>query len=269
MTVSVRPPAVAGLFYPADPRELERMVDADIAAGAVDDPAGNALPPKAIVAPHAGYVYSGPIAGTAYARLRPLAGTVERVLLLGPAHRVAVRGLAVPSVDAFASPLGPILIDTDARRDALTCPGVHVDDRAHADEHSLEVHLPFLQRVLAGGTWRVLPLLVGWAPAEQVAQVLDLLWGGPETLIVVSSDLSHYHDRDTADRLDQRTAGTIVARDPDHLGPDDACGVHPLSGLLLSARHHDLDVTLLDLRTSADTAGDPTRVVGYGAFAVG
>lgn len=269
MTPSMRPPAVAGLFYPADPHELELMVDADIAAGAVSDPAGNTRPPKAIIAPHAGYVYSGPIAGTAYARLRPLAGTVERVLLLGPVHRVAVQGIAVPGVDAFAGPLGPTLIDADARRLALTCPGVHVDDRAHADEHSLEVHLPFLQRALGTDGWQVLPLLVGRAPADQVATVLDLLWGGPETLIVVSSDLSHYHDEDTARRLDRRTAEVVVARDPDHLDPTDACGAHPLAGLLLSARHHGLDVTLLDLRTSADTAGDASRVVGYGAFAVG
>jgi AmmeMemoRadiSam system protein B len=269
VTTSTRPAAVAGLFYPDDPEELRSMVDADLAAGARNDRTGNAHPPKAIVAPHAGYVYSGPVAGTAYARLGPRRGTVDRVLLLGPAHRVAVRGIAVPGVDAFAGPLGPTPIDADARQQALTCPGVHVDDVAHADEHSLEVHLPFLQRVLGTDGWRVLPLLVGRASPTEVATVLDLLWGGPETLIVVSSDLSHYHRQSVARRLDRRTAEAIVARDVERLDPTDACGAHPLAGLLLAARHHDLDVELLDLRTSADTAGEPSRVVGYGAFAVG
>ncbi|MCD9625020.1 AmmeMemoRadiSam system protein B [Rhabdothermincola salaria] len=275
MTTTTRPAAVAGLFYPDDPEALTAMVDADLAEGAARLPR---LPlsvetggkgPKALVAPHAGYVYSGPVAGTAYAAVAERKGTVSRVVLLGPAHRVALRGMAVPSVDAFATPLGSVPVDDAARRAALDCRGVHLDDRPHAQEHALEVHLPFLQRVLGPDGWQVLPIVVGHATAEQVAAVVERLWGGPETLLVVSSDLSHYHDQATADRLDARTASAILAGAVDRIRPNDACGAHPLRGLLWAARRHGSKVTLLDLRSSADTAGEPDRVVGYGAFAVG
>jgi AmmeMemoRadiSam system protein B len=258
----VRPTAVAGTFYPRDAAELETVVDHDLA----DAPHGGPVP-KAVIAPHAGYVYSGPIAGSAYARLEPGRGAIERVILLGPAHRVPVDGMAVPSVDAFATPFGPVAVDDDARARALELPGVHVDDRAHAPEHSLEVHLPFLVRTLGPGI-RVLPVVVGHATADEVAALLDALWGGPETVIVVSSDLSHYHDYGTATARDRATATAIVERRWDEIGPYDACGAYPVRGLLEIARRKDLTVELLDLRNSGDTAGDRSRVVGYGAFAV-
>jgi AmmeMemoRadiSam system protein B len=262
MAMRVRQPAVAGTFYPDDPETLRAQVDAFVHAAPY-----HGATPKAIVVPHAGYVYSGPIAGTGYAAVEALAGTVERVLLLGPAHRVAVDGLAVPGVDAFDTPLGPVAIDTDARERALQCDGVLVDDRAHAPEHSLEVHLPFLVRALGRG-FRVLPFVVGHASPATVAAVLDALWGGPETLIVVSSDLSHYEDYTSARAHDARTADAIVAGAVDRIDPYDACGAYPVRGLLTAARRHDLDVHLLDLRNSGDTAGPRDRVVGYGAFAL-
>jgi MEMO1 family protein len=258
----VRPPAVAGLFYPDDPEELAAAVDRVLGPAAKDEP-----PPKALIAPHAGYVYSGPVAGNAYACLRPSRDTVTRVVLVGPAHRVRVAGLAVSGADAFATPLGAVPIDAAARTLALSLPAVAVDDEAHAAEHSLEVHLPFLQRVLA--RFAIVPLVVGDAEPAAVAAVLERLWGGPETCIVASTDLSHYHDHATAQALDARTAGHIVARAAERIGDDDACGARPVRGLLEVARRRGLPVRLLDLRSSGDTAGPYDEVVGYGAFAVG
>ena len=220
--------------------------------------------PKAIVVPHAGYVYSGPIAGSAYSLLDP--SVVERVVLLGPAHRVWVGGVAASTADVFATPLGAVRVDVGAR-DALVAAGlVGLSDDAHAPEHSLEVQLPFLQVVL--GDVPVLPLVVGDAAPSLVADVLDAVWGDAETLVVISTDLSHYHDHATAQDLDRATAAAIVARDESRIGPYAACGAAPLRGLLVAAQRHDLGVSLLDLRTSADTAGDPDRVVGYGSFAL-
>jgi AmmeMemoRadiSam system protein B len=262
--VRVRNPAVAGLFYPDEAGLLASNVD-DYLLGGHTAAASLTTPPKAIVVPHAGYVYSGPIAGSGYAAVEALAGVVERVVLLGPAHRVPLAGLAVPSVDAFATPLGPVAIDTDARATALTFPGVVVDDVPHAGEHSLEVHLPFVQRTF--GVVRVLPIVVGRASTDLVATVLDALWGGAETLIVVSSDLSHYEPYESAQRHDRRTAEAVVTGAPDAIDPDDACGAYPVRGLLDAAARHDLAATLLDLRNSGDTAGPRDRVVGYGAFA--
>jgi len=257
----VRPPAVAGAFYPDDPAELAAAVDRALPAAPEGEPA-----PKALIVPHAGYIYSGPIAGTAYARLVPLRDVIRRVVLLGPAHRVAVEGLAVSGAGAFATPLGTVEVDGEARRLVLTLPQVRVDDDAHAREHSLEVHLPFLQRVLA--RFRILPLVAGHAAPAAVSDVLDLVWGGPETLIVVSSDLSHYHDYETATARDRRTAQAIVAGALEKIGPEDACGAYPVKGLLEAARRHRLTVRLLDLRNSGDTAGPRDEVVGYGAFAL-
>ena len=253
----VRPPAVAGTFYPADPSELRSAVQ-----GCLGEPGGRT--PKAIIAPHAGYVFSGPVAGSAYAQVAR-AG-LSRVVIVGPAHRTPHAGVAVSSADAFATPLGEVRVDT-ATRDALVDAGLAVvGDDAHAREHSLEVHLPFVQVCL--GDVAVLPIAVGEVPPGQVADVLEHVWGDEETLVVVSTDLSHYHDHVTASELDRRTAAAIVARRADQLGPYDACGVVPLRGLLLAAERRGLDVELLDLRTSADTAGGPDRVVGYGAFAL-
>jgi AmmeMemoRadiSam system protein B len=258
----IRPAAVAGTFYPADPRQLADQIDRDLAATTT----GGTVP-KALIAPHAGYIYSGPIAASAYAQIIPAADIITRVVLLGPAHRVPVRSMAVPSVDGFATPLGTVTIDGAAREQALLSPGVVVDDEAHAAEHSLEVHLPFLQRIL-GDAFTVVPIVVGDASPAEVDGVLERLWGGPETLIVVSSDLSHFHDYATACDRDRVTAAAITERELDHIGPRDACGAAPVRGLLQAARRLDLEVSLLDLANSGDTAGEPDRVVGYGAFAI-
>lgn len=260
----IRPPAVAGTFYPDDPRRL--AADVDAALERADGRGGDRTPPRALVAPHAGYRYSGDVAASAYVRLRPVATDVDRVVLLGPAHRVALRGLGASSADAWRTPLGDVPVDGGLTATVLSHPAVEVHDRAHGPEHSLEVHLPFLQRVLAPG-WRLLPLVVGRAAPETVAAVLDLVWDDPSTLVVVSTDLSHYHPYDEAAHLDRATAAAIVARRRD-IDPRAACGAHPLAGLLVAADERALDVTLLDLRNSGDTAGTRDRVVGYAAFAV-
>jgi AmmeMemoRadiSam system protein B len=253
-----RRPAVAGTFYPADPDTLAAEVDRFIGA----DVAGPS--PKALIVPHAGDPYSGPVAGRGYATLRAARDRIERVVLLGPAHYVPVRGLATTSADQWLTPLGVVDIDDEARRTVLELPGVEIADAAHAPEHSLEVHLPFLQRTL--NRFALLPLVVGGADAETVATVLDAVWGGPETLIVVSTDLSHYHDHATASVLDRRTADAITRGRAEELRPDDACGLYPVRGLLVTARRRGLHVELVDLRNSGDTAGPRDRVVGYGAF---
>jgi hypothetical protein len=258
----VRPAAVAGHFYPADPAALRRTVGAQLDEAARR--AGNEPAPKAVIAPHAGYRYSGPVAATAYATLAPARGVVRRVLLAGPSHFVPVSGLALSSAGAFATPLGPVPVDEAARAEALAVDGVEIDDTAHAGEHSLEVHLPFV--VAALGDVEVLPMLVG-RRGEVLAEVFDSLWDGAETCIVVSTDLSHYHDDATARALDRETAAAIVER----LEPprsEQACGAVAVGGLLTAARRRGLSARLLDLRTSADTAGGRERVVGYGAFAL-
>lgn len=259
---TIRPPAVAGSFYPADPAVLAAQIDT-----LLDAAQPTAAPPKALVLPHAGYVYSGPVAATGYATLRARREPVTRVVLLGPAHRVPVNGLATSSADAWSTPLGEVPIDADARAAACALPGVAVDDAAHAQEHSLEVHVPFLQRVLGEG-FALVPFVVGRAEPDTVAAVLDALWGGPETLILASSDLSHYLDHATATMRDRHTASVIVHGRVAELGPNDACGAYPVRGLLVAASRHGLSTTLLDLRNSGDTAGSRDRVVGYGAFAL-
>ncbi|MCB0993988.1 MAG: AmmeMemoRadiSam system protein B [Acidimicrobiales bacterium] len=264
----VRPPAVSGRFYPGDPARLGADVDRYLTAGRLRlaESGGTVLtPPKAIIAPHAGYVYSGPIAGTAFARLVGRAEHIDRVVLLGPNHTVALRAMAVSSADRWRTPLGDVSVCAELRDAVEHLPGVVVDDVPHASEHSLEVQLPFLQRALPH-PFELLPVVVGQVPAELVARLLDQVWGGPETLIVVSTDLSHYHDQRTAQSLDRCTADAICRLDTDTLAGDGACGFHPVSGLLLAARSHGLRPQLVDLRTSADTAGTPDRVVGYGSF---
>lgn len=261
--LAIRPAAVAGTFYPADAAALRAQVQSCL--GGV--PAHNGgVPPKLLVVPHAGYVYSGPVAGHAYARLAPWAGRIRRVVLLGPAHRVAVRGLAVPSVDVFETPLGSVHIDRAARDALAGFAQVVQDDRAHAQEHSLEVQLPFLQSVL-GAAFTLLPLAVGDATIDEVAEVIEHLWGGEETLIVVSTDLSHYLSYDDARAADRTTAARIAALATD-IDPHEACGAHALNGALAAARRHGLKAQLLDLRNSGDTAGDRRRVVGYAALAL-
>ena len=261
----VRPPAVAGMFYPRRAAELSAEVEgllADAAARIADGPI-----PKAIIAPHAGYIYSGAVAASAYTRLRPAAGRVHRIVLVGPAHRVAFRGLAVPSVDVFSTPLGPVRVDTAAIERIAQLPQVHVLDAAHADEHALEVHLPFLQMIFA--EFSLVPIVVGDASAEEVASVLEALWGGDETAIVVSSDLSHYLAYDRAQAVDALTSQAIEGLDVKGIGRDQACGRLPVAGLLTVAGRRGLTVSRLDLRNSGDTAGDRARVVGYGAWAFG
>lgn len=257
----LRQPAVAGLFYPANPSALAAEVRS-LLAGAHQETRDRF--PKAMVVPHAGYVYSGPVAAEAYARLAPLKTRIRRVVLLGPVHRVPVRGLALPRASEFLTPLGAIPVDQEAVHAIVDLPQVVVSDEAHALEHSLEVHLPFLQTVL--GEFKLLPLAVGSASIEQVAEVLGRVWGGEETLIVISSDLSHYHAYDVAKKIDRETVNHILALQPG-LDHEQACGATPVNGLLLFARQHGLTPELIDLRNSGDTAGDMSRVVGYASVA--
>ncbi len=264
---AARMPAVAGMFYPGAVRELHDDVQGLLAAAEPlgNEPAGAA--PKAIVAPHAGYIYSGAIAASAYALLAPRAAAIRRVILLGPTHRVGVRGLAVPTTEAFLTPLGRVSVDRAAIGTLADLPQVVATDAPHAQEHSLEVQLPFLQEVLGpSASFSLVPLAVGHTSAAEVAAVLDRLWGGEETLIVVSSDLSHYLPYAVAREIDNETARRIVALDAtiDH---DEACGATPVNGLLIAARRRGMRARLVDLRNSGDTAGDRSRVVGYGAFA--
>lgn len=256
---TVRAPAVAGLFYPDDARALREMITGLLAAHPTAAPT-----PKAIIAPHAGYIYSGSIAASVYAQVANGRDSIRRVVLLGPAHRVPFRGLALSSAAAFATPLGNVPLDTDALPLLEELPQVQVLDAAHAAEHSLEVQLPFLQSVLAEFT--LVPLVVGDADAEEIHQVLARLWGGPETLIVVSSDLSHYHDYLTAQEWDRATSRAILDLHADRIDGRRACGYQPVNGLLAAARTRGLHADLVDLRNSGDTAGPRDRVVGYGAY---
>jgi AmmeMemoRadiSam system protein B len=221
--------------------------------------------PKALIAPHAGYMYSGPVAARAYITLEPGRGTISRIVLLGPSHHVPFGGVAVPSNSAFETPLGRIPVDEPARQRALELPFVHTLDEAHHWEHSLEVQLPFLQEVLEG--FSVLPLAVGRATPVEVSDVLEALWGGDETVIVISSDLSHYHSYETAKRMDASTAEAIERLEPARIDHEDACGRIAVQGLLGIAKKRELDVQTLDLRSSGDTAGGRDQVVGYGAWA--
>ncbi len=255
---SVRPAAVAGLFYPEAPRRLETEVDRFLAEATVHP----RPTPKAIIAPHAGYVYSGAIAGSAFRALGGL--PIRRVVLLGPSHRVAFAGIALPGAQAFATPLGKVPVDAELAAAVAELPGVFPYPEAHAEEHSLEVELPFLQHLFAD--LAVLPLVVGDADAAAVAAVLERVWGGEETAIVISSDLSHFLPAAEAERVDRQTAQSIL-RLAGPVDPWEACGARPINGLLAAAGRLNLTPELLDLRHSGDTAGDRRRVVGYGAFA--
>jgi MEMO1 family protein len=256
---SVRAPAVAGLFYESNPQRLS----ADVMS-MLDAAPSTAIEAKAMVVPHAGYIYSGPIAATAYRALQHRADAIRRVILVGPTHRVAVHGLAVPEVGGFSTPLGTVPLDHAAIGQILDMPQVVQNNLPHEMEHALEVQLPFLQLVLRDFT--LVPLAVGHASAGEVAEVLERLWGGDETLILVSSDLSHYHPYSEAKRLDSDTVEHILALQGP-LDHEQACGATPLNGLLQIARRKGLTPRLLDLRSSGDTAGDRDRVVGYAAVA--
>lgn len=256
---NIRPPAVAGFFYPAESARLGDEVMSFLAQSKQIS-----ITPKALIVPHAGYIYSGPVAASAYTTIRNMASHIRRVILLGPTHRVAVQGLALPGAEAFDTPLGRVQLDTGVMQALTRLPQVSVNAAAHAQEHSLEVQLPFLQSVLKDFT--LIPLAVGMASPEEIAEVLEAAWGGEETLIVISSDLSHYLPYRESLAMDRTTVQRILAlqADVDH---EQACGATPINGLLLAARRHNLSPCLLDLRNSGDTAGSKDRVVGYAAFA--
>jgi MEMO1 family protein len=256
----VRPSAVAGQFYPRDADRLRKQVS-DLLAN-IAMPIKNI--PKALIVPHAGYVYSGATAAAAFATLRDGAQTIRRVVLIGPAHHVHVRGIAAPTVDAFETPLGRVPVDKSALNAIAGLPFVIQDDLAHAPEHALEVELPFLQTLLV--SFQVVPLLVGDATPEEIAQMMLQLWESPGTLIVVSTDLSHYHNYEAARRLDAATAAAIERGDWASLGPHQACGSRAVAGLLLETGRRDLKIRRLSLCNSGDTAGARDRVVGYGAW---
>ena len=259
----IRRPAVAGTFYPGDPRQLSAGIDELLDGVERFEP--RMVHPKALIVPHAGYVYSGPIAAAAYDELAPARGIVKRVVLLGPVHRVPVRGLALPLADGFETPLGRVPIDRAACASIARLKQVVTSEPAHAMEHSLEVQVPFLQKTL--GPFTLVPLAVGSASISEVAETIEQLWGGEETLIVVSTDLSHYHPYDEARSIDGRTLGRIAAyaTDIDH---EEACGATPLNGLLHLARAKGLSIRPLAANNSGDTAGGKGRVVGYSAFAL-
>jgi len=256
----VRPAAVAGRFYPGEAALLRRAVHGFFPVTG----ARSALEPKALIAPHAGYAYSGPVAASAFANFTRRRGSVRRIILIGPSHYLRFSGIATSSATAFATPLGSVGVDRAAVDELERLPWVRSLETAHDREHALEVELPFLQELL--GTFTIVPLTVGEATPEEVREVLESVWGGPETVILVSSDLSHYHGWEEARRLDALTAERILNLDPTTLTPDLACGGVPISGLVQCARSRALQPHLLDLRNSGDTAGTRDRVVGYGAF---
>ena len=258
MTV-IRNPAVAGMFYPDNAVELRATIQTFL--DQVEPQPGPA--PKALIAPHAGYVYSGPVAASAYARLRRYRERYTRVILLGPCHRVASRNLVLSGADVFRTPLGDVPLDK-AVIAALDTPDVSIFEAAHQFEHSLEVHLPFLQIML--GKFTLVPLVIGEAAPETVAEILNTLWGGKETLIVISSDLTHYLPYDEARARDRLTCAAIERLDADRINQQDACGATPIRGLLIEAKRRAMEITTLDLRNSGDTAGGKDQVVGYGAW---
>ena len=275
----VRLAAVAGRFYPRDPVELRNLIndllaqvapatrqesEAPVATSGAGIPPARLSGPKALIAPHAGYPYSGPIAASAYAQFLPARHQIRRVVVLGPSHYVTVKGLATSSAGAFATPLGLVPVDVEAVRQARALPQVRECDDAHEREHSLEVQLPFLQTVLRD--FALVPFAVGDATPEEVGQVLDMLWDGPETRFIISSDLSHYCDFQTAHRLDAATAKAIETLKPGDVGEERACGRIPIRGLLQAAQRHGLRARTVDLRNSGETAGTRDKVVGYGAF---
>lgn len=258
---NIRAPAVAGYFYPEDPIMLRAAVESCL-AGAEDHPG---RPPKAIVVPHAGYVYSGPVAASAYGLLQSARTRIRRVVLAGPAHHVPVHGAVLSPATEFHTPLGAVAVDQDASAVLGDLPQVSIGAPAHRHEHSLEVQLPFLQSLFVN--FALVPMLFGRANPRTTAEVLSRLWGGEDTLVVVSSDLSHYHDYETAQRIDAETTAAICALDYDRIGPSQACGCVALGGLLLLAQQLGLRAEALDVRNSGDTAGARDRVVGYGAYA--
>ena len=257
-----RPPAVAGLFYPDDASELREVVSGYLRQHSADAPAAA---PKALIVPHAGYIYSGGIAAAAYATVASRRQSIRRVVLIGPSHRVYLRGMAVPAASSFATPLGQVAIDQTLKDTLLRSGAVIESDTPHAQEHSLEVQLPFLQMLFDDFT--LLPLVLGSVAPEQIAAALAQTWGDATTLVLVSSDLSHYHAYSEARRIDAATSAAILRRETTLAG-EQACGAVGINGLLYFAGQHQLAVSEIARCNSGDTAGDRSRVVGYGAFAV-
>lgn len=257
-----RPPAVAGLFYPDDERELRDVVSGYLRQHSAST---TAVPPKALIVPHAGYIYSGGVAAAAYATVASLRQIVRRIVLIGPSHRVYLRGIAVPAASSFATPLGKVEIDQTLKASLLQRGDVIEADAPHAQEHCLEVQLPFLQILFDDFT--LLPLVIGSATPEHVAAALAHAWGDASTLILVSSDLSHYHTYEQARRIDAATSASILRRDTTLAG-EQACGAVGINGLLYLAGQRDLPISEIVRCNSGDTAGDRSRVVGYGAYAV-
>lgn len=259
MAQNIREGAVAGFFYPDAKSELSQQVASFLNQAKTLD-----IFPKAMIVPHAGYAYSGPIAGTAYATLQQHRQQITTVILLGPSHRVSFHGLAAPTQDTFRTPLGPVAIDQTKLKSLTRFKQFLFLDEAHDQEHSLEVHLPFLQKVL--DNFSLLPLAIGEAKAAEVSEILGALYEDEHTLIVVSSDLSHYLSYEKGAALDRRTANAIEKLDAHHIEPHQACGHLGIHGLLSFAQQKGFSVKTLDLRNSGDTAGSKDRVVGYGAF---
>ena len=262
----IREAAVAGAFYPADQHHLQACIEAYFGEATFHHAANkhHSLP-KALILPHAGYIYSGAVAAEGYSLLADYAEDIHTVLLLGPSHRVAFRGIATTSSDYFSTPLGDIKVDREASEELQHLPSVYASDQAHLQEHSLEVHLPFLQSVLSD--FSIIPLVVGDATADEVAEVISLYLGKPGVLVVISTDLSHFHDYQQARTIDQQTSDLINEK-YFRLSGEQACGCRPLNGLLKLAAELQLSVEQLALCNSGDTSGDKSRVVGYGAYAI-
>lgn len=263
----VRAPAVAGRFYPRNPEELAETIrrfvaDSPPSLGSESTPAT----PKALIVPHAGYLYSGSVAGHVYALLEPLRSAIQRVVLIGPSHYVSFEGIGLTSAQAFQTPIGPIPIDTETNAALMRFPFVSLQDEAHAPEHSLEVQLPFLRESLE--VFTLVPLVYGRVTAEEIAEVLRFVWGGPETLIVISSDLSHFLDETSCRRIDGETARIIESLDVSRLSPERACGAKGIQGLMIIARERGLTLRTVELKNSGDASGDYHRVVGYGGFSL-
>ncbi|MCX7083624.1 MAG: AmmeMemoRadiSam system protein B [Methylococcales bacterium] len=256
-----RLPAVAGTFYPENPHQLHQMLNEYL-----NDAEAAAKVPKVIIAPHAGYIYSGHIAATAYARLKKASDSITRVVIIGPSHRVTFSGLAVSKAQSFITPLGFVAVDQKAVATIAKLDFVNYLEEPHTYEHSIEVHLPFLQEML--DDFKIVPIVAGEATPDQVSQVIDMLWGSDETLIVISSDLSHYHEYASAKRLDKATSELIEQLQYEKISSNAACGQVPLNGLLKVARERSLSIKTIDLRNSGDTAGDKNSVVGYGAYVI-
>jgi MEMO1 family protein len=258
---TIRSAAVAGKFYPAEPLKLGRMIETFLE----EAPTGLAQNPKAVIAPHAGYIFSGPIAGSAFRAWAEQPRGIRRIVLLGPSHYVRFPGIALPQATAFATPFGTVLVDADAVADLRSLSQVREFPAAHAREHCLEVELPFLQQIFSD--FAVVPLVIGDATDDEVREVVAVLWGGEETRFVVSSDLSHFHDYATARLMDRSTAERIEGARAETLSVNDACGYRAIRGFVNAAKAHGLDARALDLRNSGNTAGPRDSVVGYGAFA--